>query len=158
MDDLFSLFDDDEIPDLTPNTNTTHDEALASWAFLYTATEKGNSTGIKFMATIEDAMRWCSSDASKGQYHGTRWSYFYTSVLNFVRHHRGDADTYGEYEYLLELNGLEDNGAWDERIAASGCQMVKLDEIPAVLEPLGVKCVGKPRVTRHSASSRRRAA
>ena len=144
--DRFSLFDD--TPALTtPVTNTM--EALDEFAFLYTATEKGNSTGIKFMASRADAMRWCSDPASRGVLLGTAWAYFWTSVPNFLRHHCGDADTYGDASKLiLDLSRLTDNGEWDERIAAAGCRMIKLDEIAGILEPLGVEVIGSPKVTR----------
>lgn len=149
-DDLLSLLSEDENrPFRKQAANGNADEkALASWAFLYTATDHGNATGIKFMAPISDAMRWCSSPKSRGMMHGAHWAYFFTSALNFVRYHRGDSTTYGEYPYVLDLNRLEDNGEWDERIAAEGVRMIKLDEIPRILEPLGVKCIGTPRVKR----------
>ena len=146
--DLFSLLDEDERSDLTPPTPTADTETLDRYAFLYTATDKGHATGIKSMATREDAIRWCSSPVSRGMIHGSHWAYFWTSVLNFVRHHTGDAEIYGEHAYQLNLNGLVDNGEWDERIAAAGCKMIKHHEIAAVLEPLGVTVHGTPKVKR----------
>lgn len=143
--DLLSLLDD--TPELVaPGLDT---EALSQWAFLYTCTEKGTSTGVKFMATVPDAQAWCSSPLSRGQMHGTRWMYCWTSVLNYSRHHSGDADVYGQPTRLrVDLTGCTDDGTWDERITSTGCRMVKLDEIADVLGPLGIEVVGRPRVAR----------
>lgn len=83
------------------------------YAFLFTATEKGNSTDVHFMMTIEDAQKWCSLPISKGVLHGTRWAYFYTSVENFFNCHWGGhaADTLADWH---------DNGKWDEKIKEAG--------------------------------------
>ena len=95
-------------------------EGLSNFAFLFTATEKGTNSGVKFMATVEDAKKWCSSEESKGILHGTKWAYFWTSV---------------------SISGLIDNGAWDEKIAASGCKKIGLNEFKAVLTPYGVEVI-----------------
>lgn len=108
-------------------------DGLSKFAFLYTGTETGKNSGIKFMATIEDAQKWCSSPASKGVIHGTKWAYFFTSVANFIGCH------WGTEKPILDITKLFDNGEWDERIAASGCQKIGLDEIAQVLKPLGVE-------------------
>lgn len=63
--------------------------ALDEWCFLYTATETGTNSGIRFMMTRDDAMRWCSSDLSKGVFYGVEWAYFFTSVRNFAYCHWG---------------------------------------------------------------------
>lgn len=119
--------------------------ALESLALLYTASIKGGSSGIKFMATTEDAQKWCSSRESRGQ----GWAYFYTTVWNFAYYHTDFAGAYRtDADLTISLHKLHDNGEWDERIAATGCQKIPLDQIAPILEPLGVKCTGTPRVTR----------
>ncbi|WRS29644.1 hypothetical protein U6G28_08965 [Actinomycetaceae bacterium MB13-C1-2] len=120
------------------------EEALQDLAFLYTATERGNSTGIRFAASREDARKWCDSPQSRGYLHGTRWAYFFTSAWNYVRHYRGDADTYKGYGYQLDIRGERDNGTWDERIESTGCKIVRLEELPDLLEPLGVRVFHDP--------------
>jgi len=108
--------------------------ALENYALLYTATETGNKSGIRFMMTLDDARRWCSSPDSAGTMYGTSWAYFYTTVARFL-----NRDMSYEVELdELDLRGQIDNGQWDERIAAAGCVKIALAEIPSVLEPLGV--------------------
>ena len=115
-------------------------EGLARMAFLYTCTETGTATGVRFMATVPDAMRWCSSDLSRGVLHGTEWAYCWTSVWNFVQHREGWVPEYGGRPSLtIKLDPAADSGDWDERIASTGCQMIRLREIPGVLAPLGVE-------------------
>ena len=126
-----------------------HRAELENLAFLYTAAMAGGSSGIKFMATLEDAQKWCSSPTSRGQLGGSPWAYFYTTVWNFAHYHNDFTGTYRtDTELEISLDKLHDNGEWDERIAATGCKKIALDEIAAILEPLGVKVTGTPRVTR----------
>lgn len=114
--------------------------ALEGWALLYTATDAGTHSGIRFMLTLEDAQKWCSSPVSSGQLHGTRWAYFYTSVANLLGRNAG----YGMELDALDLSGEYDNGDWDERIAAAGCAKISLHEIAGVLQPLGVTVLTGP--------------
>lgn len=107
--------------------------ALEDYALLYTATSTGTNSGIRFMMTLDDARRWCSSPESSGVLYGTEWAYYFTSVARFLN--RGDV--YGHLD-VLDLRNTADNGTWDERIAAAGCVKISLHEIPAVLRPLGV--------------------
>ena len=83
------------------------------YAFLFTATEKGNSTDVHFMMTLEDAKKWCSLPISRGLLHGTRWAYFFTSVENFFECHWGG-------HAIQTLNAWCDNGKWDEKIKEAG--------------------------------------
>ena len=108
-------------------------DQLSDWAFLYTATEKGNNSGIKFAMTIEDAMAWCESPVSKGVLHGTRWAYFWTSARNFIACH------WGMQEPVLSLKGVTDNGEWDDRIAALGLRKVHYSQFKALFGPMGVE-------------------
>ena len=39
-------------------------ESLSDYAFLYTSTAIGQNSGIHFMMTLDDAMKWCESDLS----------------------------------------------------------------------------------------------
>lgn len=126
----FDLFLEVEKP--RPAAKSYSDE-LDAFALLYTATEKGNNSGIRFMMTIEDAQAFCSSDLSQGNLHGTRWSYFYTSVRNFCHNQNK--------RLMLDLRKLEDNGQWDERIEVLGLRKIGLDEIAAALMPFGVEVI-----------------
>ena|GEM_PF-4584146 len=116
--------------------------ALEQLAFCYTATYSGNNSGIRFMLTIEEARDWCSSDISRGTLHGTRWVYCYTSVANFARHHKGDADAYPDAERegrpVIVTKGLTDNGQWDDRIASLGLTKIAIHEFAEHLTRLGV--------------------
>lgn len=110
-------------------------KGLEAFAFLYTATEKGTNSGIRFMATIEDAKKWCSSDNSKGVIKGTRWAYMFTTVANFIGCH------WGLEKPVLDIRKMKDNGEWDERIAATGCHKIGFDEFKKVLSPFGLVVV-----------------
>lgn len=112
-------------------------EAAARWAFLYTATERGNASGIHFAATIDDAMKWCESDVSRGTMHGKRWAYFWTSAATFIEHKA----EYSGYRPRLVISNLTDNGQWDERIAAAGVRKVSLSEFKALFSPMGIEVV-----------------
>lgn len=109
-------------------------EGLEDVALLYTATDRGNHSGIKFAASREDAQAWCESAVSRGNIHGTDWAYFWTSAATFLR----------AFPPPLVLTGLVDNGEWDERIAAAGVRKIALDELADQLTPLGVQCAGFP--------------
>jgi hypothetical protein len=108
-------------------------EALQSWALLYTATEAGNNSGIRFAMTIEDAKAWCSSDLSKGVLHGTRWAYFWTSIVNFIECHGGPQSG------SLSIAGIVDNGEWDERIGALGLKIVHHGQFGQTFGPMGLE-------------------
>lgn len=114
---------------------------LDSLAFLYTATDAGNNSGIRFMLTRDEAEIWCSSPVSCGTLHGTRWAYFFTTVANFIRHHQGDDDAYGSFTPTINLQGLHDSGEWDERIADLGLTKIGFSDFADVLGPLGVEVV-----------------
>ncbi|MFT3877157.1 MAG: hypothetical protein QM708_12150 [Propioniciclava sp.] len=122
------------------------DEAgLRRVAFCYTVTAAGTATGIRFGATVEDAMRWCSSPLSRGVLHGTEWIYCWTSAWNYVRHYRGDSGAYDTgHAYLLDIRGLRDNGLWDDRIASTGCKLFRLEDLPGLLRPMGVEVLADP--------------
>lgn len=88
-------------------------------ALVYTATEKGNSTDPHFFMSIDDAMKLCSDERSKGVLHGTKWAFFWTSLKNYC----------GNY-WDLTLNGLDltkfyDNGSRDALLEELG--ITKLD-------------------------------
>lgn len=108
---------------------------LHDLAFLYTGTEKGNNSGIRFMMTVKDAQTWCSSPISTGVLHGTRWVYFYTSVYNYLTCHWGTKNP------TISIQKLKDNGSWDERINDLGLEKIGFNDFAAVLNPLGVKVI-----------------
>lgn len=110
-------------------------EALDRYALLYTATEKGNNSGIRFAMSVEHAQAWCSLPTSTGVLHGTRWAYFWTSVANFVRCH------WGPKEPKIITKGIVDNGQWDERIAAAGLRKIDVRDFAHVFVPLGIEVV-----------------
>ena len=127
------LFD---VPDTDPLEREVDWRALDELAFIYTATERGNHSGIRFAASRDDAQRWCESDVSRGVMLGTEWAYFWTSCATFLR----------AYPPPLVLTGLFDNREWDDRIAAAGVKKINLDELPGLLRPLGVRTEGQPTV------------
>lgn len=112
--------------------------ALNDFALLYTATEKGNNSGIRFALTREDALRWCSLDVSRGVLHGTQWAYFWTSLRRFSS--RDDCSQAPEITIVLSA----DDGRWDTRIALAGCTKIPLTEFRQKFEPLGLTVVEKP--------------
>lgn len=126
-----------------PVVGTEYDDRLQDYAFLYTGTEKGNYSGIRFMLTTDQAKQWCSSGISRGVFYGTEWAYFFTTVRQFI-------DVYGQ---PIDLSGLNDNGQWDERLESLGLEKIALDEIPGVLVKYGVEAVGCPHVERTMAAT-----
>jgi len=125
---VLTLFD---LPSPAPASDGIDWDGLAELALLYTATEKGNHSGIKFAATRKHAHAWCESSVSR----------VWTSCANFLR----------AYPPPLVLGRLVDNGEWDERIAAAGVTKIDLLELPGTLRPFGVECVGVPAVVRKPA-------
>ena len=103
--------------------------ALDEIAFLYTASEKGNCSGIRFALSTEEACAWCSSDVSRGVLHGTQWLYFWTKASAYVR----------QFGTTIDLRKAFDNGQWDDRLAALGLTKIGLDDLPKLLDPHGVK-------------------
>ena len=108
---------------------------LHNLALLYTATEEGNNSGIRFMMSRDHAMAWCSSPVSSGILHGTQWAYHWTSVANFIACHWGTGTP------QIIIDGLKDDGSWDERIAGLGLTKISFPDFRAALEPLGVAVV-----------------
>lgn len=108
---------------------------LDKYAFLYTATENGNNSGVRFMASLEDAQRWCESEVSKGVLHGARWAYFYTKVSTFITCHWGANDV------EIDMSKMTDNGEWDERLASCGVTKNGKRDCKRILEPLGIKVI-----------------
>lgn len=111
-------------------------KSLENLAFLYTATETGAHSGIRFMMTIDEAMVWCESPVSCGVLHGTRWAYFFTRVSTFVRHYLDGQ------EPVLDLSGEIDNGAWDARIASLGLKKIGHADFANWLSPHGLSVIG----------------
>lgn len=140
-----TLFDEIEIEEKSEKKNQKeirNEEELDKWAFLYTATAKGNNSGIHFMMTLEDARKWCSSELSRGVFHGTEWAYFFTSVKNFVNFHCWGMDS--EYRTnkkwgVIDLRHYTDNGKWDCKIASLGLKKYGLYDMKRILEPLGIE-------------------
>lgn len=136
-----SLFDDP--PEPLPKTQG-HDSELKQLAFLYTATECGNNSGIRFMMSISDAQIFCEHPKSSGVLHGTHWAYFFTSVYNYLHAH----DDYGDnvhgaariHGYELNLKGVaDDKGTFDHLIEELGLKKINISEFSKVLGTLGVR-------------------
>lgn len=108
---------------------------LSDYAFLYTSTATGKNSGIHFMMTKEDAMKWCDSDLSHGSIMGNEWAYFWTTVQNFIACH------WGTHKPTLDFRKARDNGIYDEKIAALGLKKYGFEEIRDILKPLGVEVV-----------------
>lgn len=120
------------------------DDILRSYAFLYTSTEKGNNSGIRFMMSLEDAQEFCSSPKSRGVLHGTYWAYFFTSVYNYIH----AKDCYSENKHPLSrvktgcinLKGAaDDNGKYDRLIEELGLKKINISEIPRFLKAFGIE-------------------
>ena len=97
---------------------------LAQYAFLYTATEKGNATGIRFCMIVEDAQRWCSCEVSRGILHGTKWAYFFTRIDVYLSCHWGGNDN-----FIIYTDDWHDDGSWDKRITDAGCHKITPSEL-----------------------------
>lgn len=110
-------------------------DALQDYAFLYTGTEKGNHSGIRFMMSTADAMTWCQSPLSRGVLHGAEWAYFWTSVRSFVSCY------WCAQSPEIDLSKESDNGQWDAKMAQVGVRKIELDEIKSILAPLGVRVI-----------------
>lgn len=135
--DLFAPAETPIPPKADPHADVNM-AALHELAILYTATEAGNNSGIRFMMTVDDAMRWCEQDVSKGVLHGTAWAYFWTRVSSFITCY------WLNDEPCIDLRDAKDDGSWDERIAAAGCKKIAVWEFSEVLNPLGVKVENEP--------------
>ena len=138
MSDLLSLLDgynSSELfvrPEKPTLAETTDLEGLGLIAFLYTGTELGNYSGIRFASSVEDAMLWCESHVSQGVLHGTRWVYFWTTARRFLE----------QFPPPLDIDCYVDSGDWDERIAAAGVTKIGFEDFARVFLPLGVAVVG----------------
>lgn len=140
-----ALFDAVETP--IPPPGDPHRDcdmlALSQLAILYTATEKGNNSGIRFGMSVDDAMVFCESDISRGVLHGTRWAYFWTRLSSFI-------SCYWMSELpVIDLHGASDDGSWDARIAALGLVKIDIYDFDEWLRPHGVEvanCPYRPRV------------
>lgn len=140
-----TLFDEIEIEEKRKKEakqKIKNEAELDKWAFLYTATAKGNNSGIHFMMTLEDARKWCSSELSRGVYMGAEWAYFFTSVKNFINFHCWGMDSeyrtnkkWGE----IDLRHYVDNGKWDKKIEELGLKKYGIYDMKRILEPLGIE-------------------
>lgn len=137
--------------DIEPKEVERHEEqpehydrdGLSRIALLYTGTEAGNNSGVRFAMSIEDAMAWCSHEMSRGVLRGTRWAYFWTSALNFIECHWGGGRP------KFDFSKAVDNGQWDERIASLGLRKYSFHEFPDLFGPLGIEVL-PPKVRRNA--------
>ena len=122
------------------------EEILKTYAFLYTATEKGNNSGIRFMMSIEDAEIFCSSPKSRGVLHGTHWAYFFTSVYNYIHAH----DCYGENihpqsriktKYINLKGAADDKGNYDWLIKELNLNKISIYKIPEFFKTYGIDVI-----------------
>ena len=107
-------------------------DALSRFAFLYTASEKGNCSGIRFALTVPEARTWCESPVSGGASHGTQWRYLWTAVATFI-------DVF--QSPVIDITGYEDSGEWDQRIADLGLSKIGFERFAEVFEPLGLTVI-----------------
>ena len=145
-----SLFGAEETPvPPPPDQNRNVDmEALSQLAILYTATAAGNNSGIRFMLSIDDAMRWCESPISQGVLHGTPWAYFFTRVSSYINCY------WLNEQPIIDLAHALDDGRWDERISSVGCKKIAVWEFRKHLEPLGVQVINEPLAPPKKSSAR----
>jgi len=136
----FSFIDSQTVQDETVKEceSIVNGKTLADYAFLYTCTEKGNNSDIHFMMPIEDAMKWCSSNLSKGSMMGVKWAYFFTSVKNFVGCYWNLAEN-----SIIDLRKHQDNGKWDDKIMSLGLKKFNYDEMANILKPFGITVLYK---------------
>lgn len=100
-------------------------------ALVYTATEKGNCTDPHFFLTIDDAMKLCSDERSKGVLHGTRWAYFWTSLKNYASNYwMGD-------DGGLDFSKFHDNNSRDGLLAELGIEKIDYWEVYELLKNAG---------------------
>lgn len=130
-----SLFDSEALIQAPESVKLSND--IDNYAFLYTATEKGNATGIRFMMSQKDAKAWCESPLSCGILHGTRWAYFWTSVRKYIEEYGEGSDAQNGRISLI-LDNFSDNGQWDTKIESLGLRAYKGDEITTILKPCGI--------------------
>ena len=131
-----SLFD---VPRVQPVRPWLDHDGLRSIALLYTATEKGNCSGVRFGMSVDDAQTWCSLDVSQGRVYGTAWCYFWTSAAKYCE------VFYNDGWPIFDFSTYSDSGDWDERIRAHGLRKYDYDELRELLGPMGVT-VRVPRV------------
>lgn len=112
---------------------------LSEWAFLYTSTEKGNNSGIHFMMTKADAIKWCLSPVSKGCLYDTYWAYFWTTVENFAFCHWGGNHSTNPQSGVVDLRKMHDNGRWDEQIKKLGLTKFDKAAIYHILPKYGIE-------------------
>lgn len=110
---------------------------LSDLALLYTATERGSNSGIRFMMSLSDAQAWCDSKESRGRHYDTEWAYFYSTVRNFIACH------WGPKAPTIDVSKVVDSGEWDARIASAGLRKINVAEFRDVLTPLGVTVMDK---------------
>ena len=95
---------------------------------------------IRMMMTVDDAMRFCSSDVSKGQMYGSHWAYFWTRVETY-RDNLTDE---------INVTKLIDDGSWDKRLAEIGVRKIPLRDFAKHLCPIGftiIDSLGKHNAT-----------
>lgn len=136
MTEQLTLFDELPPVEYVPSRKdkpTIDLDALEDYAILYTATETGKNSGIHYVMTTEDAQKWCSSPVSRGQYMGSEWAYFWTSVKNYLTCvWMGESDE-------LDLTMLTDNGSWDAKLDAVGVKKIPVKDLPELFKPFGIK-------------------
>lgn len=120
------LFDEPPLP--KHPSKPSGEQVLRSLAVLYTATEKGNSTGPRYIMTVEDAMKFCSDPRSGGAVHGTRWAFFWSSLYNYANCYwmRSEEDDGPQY---IDLTSLYDDGRFDWLIKELGIAPVSLEKL-----------------------------
>jgi len=107
------------------------DEELDNYALLFTSSIKGGHSGYHFAMTVTDAMKFCSSDKSKGKYMGSEWAYHWTRVTTYLI----------EEEPHFDIRKWKDNNKYDKIIADLGLTKIGLAQFAATFTPLGIEVV-----------------
>lgn len=133
--DMFAAIGLDSMPksEKQRRIENAYNAAPDGIALVYTATEKGNSTDPHFFLAIDDAMKLCSDERSKGVLHGTRWAFFWTSLKNYC----------GNYWDLtdggLDFTKFYDNGSRDALLDDLGIKKIDYWEVYELLTNAGFK-------------------
>lgn len=114
---------------------------LSKWAFLLTSGMAG-FIGYHFMMPLEDAVKWCESDASRGSLYGNPWSYFFVNVDNYAFHiwdGNAERDAKDPQTAVLDLRGMKDNGKYDKKISEMGLRKYNKKQIKEIMGEYGIK-------------------
>ena len=109
------------------------------YAVVYLVTQGGeyyhaHFNGNLFVLTIEDAMKFCSDDCSKGTSRGNQWIMMWTSIKKYAEHNNHLGDNKHADRKKEPFVFIKDTGKQDKDFERLGIHKPSIEECKKILD------------------------